>query len=1672
MKKRVLSMLMALALCLSLLPATALAAAPEEQFSGLTPGRTYWFDLSGAGIPGEKNGNLPDDSLHWVPFTYAGAVDAYVLKAASSGVKNASEQAASTNDPNGQYGYTYDHSLFVADYAVTHTVSWDDLNTASLIFGKNYTSGGVDYTLRAPSAGSSDDGASGGAPASNEWDMILAKNSVDIKNWNNMYSWGQDTADLVDQYDSSFRPNRGHGSARHWDCSDATIQFAVVGFRPVLEILNPDTLGPDSLTTVTLDLNGGSIGSITGTVNLAVKSDFNLALPGGKDVTRPTGNTGAYFKWQDSNGNFYEPGEPVPANVTRLTALWAPPEQLSGLTTGGTYWFDLSGAGIPGNKNGSLPDSTLHYVPFTYTGTIEAYKLTSATATTEEYAQREKYPHSLFVADYVVTNDVSWNTLNEKNLIFGKSYTSGGVDYNLRAPSAGSNSTGSGDSQRGVPQSNEWDTILDKDNGYIQNWNEMFSWGQDTFSGDASSRAIRGCKSARIWTYNFATSQNAGRGFRPVLEVLNPGTLGPDSLTTVTLDLNGGHVGRDATAVTVNLAVKSSGTYTAPSSDGLTRPDGDTGSYFVWLGSNGKLYAPGASVPADVTKLTAQFTLSEQFSLTPGGRYYFDLSGEKIPGTANGNLPDSALHYVPFTYAGTIEAYKLMPAMATTEEYAQKKKYAHSLFVADYAVTHTVSWDDLNSAGLIFGKGYVAGGVDYTLRAPSAGSNSTGSGDSERIVPQSNEWDTMLNKDDEYIQNWNEMFSWGQDTFSGDASYRARRGYRSARYGDYLTATDQYMDVGFRPVLEVLNPDTLGSDGLKVVTLDLGGGKLGNSSEDIHIIVKTGSEFAAPASDGLTRPDGDTGSYFVWLGSNGKLYAPGVSVPADVTKLTAQFALSEQFSLTPGGRYYFDLSGEKIPGTANGSLPDSTLHYVPFTYAGTIEAYKLTSATATTEEYAQREKYPHSLFVADYNVTHTVSWNDLNTKSLIFGKNYASGGVSYTLRAPSVGSKYTGSDDSERGTPQSNEWDKILDKDSGYINWPDMYSWGQDTATTNESHRALRGCYSARGYVWNPSSSRSASFGFRPVLEVLNPGTLGPDSLTTVTLDLNGGHVGRDATAVTVNLAVKSSGTYTAPSSDGLTRPTGNDGAYFKWQDSNGNRYKPGEQVPANVTRLTARWEKDVPTATANDITVTYTGSAVPDSAITGIASVAGSWRFKNAAPVNVADSSDSVTVVFTPADTDTYETVEKTIKVTINKATPTGAPAYTAITSDGKTLADAALTVGTITPAGGSIAWDVAADTAVTANTAYNWTYTPTNTDNYNHLTGSITPYVVSYSGGGSSGSSNTTTKTEKNPDGSTTTTVTDKKTGTVTETTKNTDGSTTVVETKKDGTVTETNKAADGTTGTVVTDKNGDVAEVKASVSSAAAEEAAKTGGAVTLPVEVPAVKTTGDAPAVEVSVPKNSGSVKVEIPVGKVTPGTVAVIVNADGTEEIVKNSLPTADGIQLTVNGGATVKIVDNSKDFADTRNHWAKDAIDFVSARGLVNGMNAVSYAPDASTTRAQLWTILARQNDADLTGGATWFENAQNWAKEKGISDGTNPNGTINRAQMVTMLWRAAGSPAPKATTRRFSDIMDDSYYADAVAWAIENGITAGVGGDRFDPNSTCTRGQIATFLHRLYLSR
>ena len=1075
----------------------------------------------------------------------------------------------------------------------------------------------------------------------------------------------------------------------------------------------------------------------------------------------------------------------------------------------------------------------------------------------------------------------------------------------------------------------------------------------------------------------------------------------------------------------------------------------------------------GTAAPSDAVML-ANGTTKEQFNtLTPGETYWFDLSGEDIPGTKNASLPDKTLHWVPFTYAGTVKTYVLnKKASAGAVDASQKPldtsleaslttdpsgtygyTYHHSLFIADYAVTHTVTWNELNGKDMIFGKDYPSGGVDYSLRAPTVGSQERNTG-GDRGSPILNEWDEILDKSDSYIKNWKTMYSWGQDTYF---SYRGMRGVQSAPYWYYYFDNQPLPYLGFRPVLEVKNADTLGAEGLRVVTLDLNGGKIGSTEGTVKIVVKSGDSFTAPGSEGLTCPAGNGGAYFRWLGSDGRLYSPAAEVPAAVTTLTAQWTFpAVHFDPpTPGETYWFDLSGEDIPGTKNTSLPDASLHWVPFTYAGTVNAYKMVNEN---DSYAHANAYDHSLFIADYTLTHTVSWNELNGMNMIFGKNYASGGVDYSLRAPSVGTSYVSSSGigvNERCTPKSNEWDAILDKSGSYIkDLTAIASWGQDNSGGSPRYRGK--CDSNYNGAWYNPANTFPDRGFRPVLEVQNADTLGADGLRVAALDLNGGKIG--STGGTVNIVVKSGGGFTAPDIARLTRPDKYAGGnFFKWLGSDGNSYDPGAAVPEGVPTLAARWA-DFRTVKlyANSGTIDSGNIVSYNLGEETALPTAGDMTRKGYTFGGWYDNENLTGAPVTVIGRNETENKEYWAKWTINSYTVTyaldggaaeGNPSSYNIDTDTFTLQNPTRSGYTFTGWSGT---DLTGESNLTVTVEKGSIGDRSYTAHWR------------YNGGGGSSSSSkpsTSTGTTTRPD------------GTKVQTEIKPDGTTVKTETKKDGSsVTET-KAADGSTATVKTDKNGQ-AEAKTALSNKAIEDARKSGEPVKAPVEVKATRDSNTAPTVKVELPRNSGETKVEIPVSNVKPGTVAVLVHPDGTEEIVKNSLPTEDGIQLTVNGGATVKIVDNSKDFADTRNHWAKDAIDFVSARGLVNGMSATIYAPNNSTTRAQLWTILARQNDADLTGGATWFENAQNWAKEKGISDGTNPNGTINRAQMVTMLWRAAGSPTAQSGTV-FQDVAVGSYYGDAVDWAVAHGITTGVGGGLFDPNSACTRGQIATFLWR-----
>ena len=338
---------------------------------------------------------------------------------------------------------------------------------------------------------------------------------------------------------------------------------------------------------------------------------------------------------------------------------------------------------------------------------------------------------------------------------------------------------------------------------------------------------------------------------------------------------------------------------------------------------------------------------------------------------------------------------------------------------------------------------------------------------------------------------------------------------------------------------------------------------------------------------------------------------------------------------------------------------------------------------------------------------------------------------------------------------------------------------------------------------------------------------------------------------------------------------------------------------------------------------------------------------------------------------------------------------------------------------------------------------------------------------GGSSSAGSTTKTETTINPDESTTKTET-KPDGTVVETTTGKDGSTSKTTTKPDGSSVTESKTADGTTGTVKTDKDGKT-EAETKVSEKAVEDAKKSSEAVKVPTEVKAGENSDSAPTVKVELPKNAGEAKIEIPVKDANSGTVAVIVHEDGTEEIVKDSKPTENGIELTVDGSATVKIIDNSKDFIDTRDHWSRDEVNFVASREIFNGVGNNLFGVNRSMTRGMVNTVLARLAGVDTTpsAGQKWYEVGTAWAKSQGITDGTNPEASVTREQLATLLYRFYGTPAVSGTLSFVDAGAISDYAQDALLWATQNGILNGVGNNRIVPSADAQRAQVAAMFAR-----
>ncbi len=584
------------------------------------------------------------------------------------------------------------------------------------------------------------------------------------------------------------------------------------------------------------------------------------------------------------------------------------------LNPGGTYYFDLSAQGIPGKINPNLPDTSLKWVPFTYVGTVRAYSL-DGSSNDNAGASADAVPslRTLFVADYNVSTYAAWIEYAQAGLIFGKRYDSRNISYDLRSLSTGNSSV---DGQ-GSPATNEWDQILNKNMGYIKNLG-TFSWGQDTSTYMATFRSKRGKDSARSYDRSFNSSREDRNGLRPALMVTQRMPADKNSLRAVTFDMNGNGTLGDKSLTSATVIYN--GWYIKTTLPEITEANG-----FNYTGS-GKpgwyygdtFYEPGTEVDLPSgSVLKAGCKDSEQLNL-PLGTYYFDLSAQNIPGTKSTALPDSSLKWVPFTYAGTVNAYSRTSAGASTDQTVAVNK--RSLFVADYNVTKAVSWDELNNAGLIFGKDFSKDGANYLLRSLSVGSNIMGSEESLRGLPLTNEWDQILNKDMDYLKNTSEMYSWGQDTNLIVGLERYLRGYQNSPRGVWTVATGFKFDTcGFRPVLEIKSPELMGADGLKTITFNMGSqGTIGDkktltSAKVVYrdsltlpaITEANGFNYSGPSGTGILG--WYVGSQFYKPGTTptlamGTVLTPGYSIAPTVTGPTAM-SLGKGYSATSTGGY-------------------------------------------------------------------------------------------------------------------------------------------------------------------------------------------------------------------------------------------------------------------------------------------------------------------------------------------------------------------------------------------------------------------------------------------------------------------------------------------------------------------------------------------------------------------------------------------------------------------------------------------------------------------------------------------------------------------------------------------------------------------------------------------------
>lgn len=334
------------------------------------------------------------------------------------------------------------------------------------------------------------------------------------------------------------------------------------------------------------------------------------------------------------------------------------------------------------------------------------------------------------------------------------------------------------------------------------------------------------------------------------------------------------------------------------------------------------------------------------------------------------------------------------------------------------------------------------------------------------------------------------------------------------------------------------------------------------------------------------------------------------------------------------------------------------------------------------------------------------------------------------------------------------------------------------------------------------------------------------------------------------------------------------------------------------------------------------------------------------------------------------------------------------------------------------------------------------------------------------------TVTTTVEKPDGSKTETK-EEPNGTVTTTKTDKDGNKKETMEKSDGTTTTTYDNVNGTYSVTVADADGNT-KSEVTLTEEAILKAAEEKESISLPM--PELSLTDDkekAPVVTVSLPENT-EVAVEIPVEDVTAGTVAVLVDENGTETIIKTTVSTENGILVKLTDGDTVKVVENGKEFDDVpEGYWGYEAVQFVSSRELFAGTGDAVFSPDAPMTRAMVWTVLARLDGINTTG-KIWYAAGQQWAMENGISDGTNPNTEVTREQMAAMLYRYAllkeYDTAEKADLADYADAASISDYAvEAMAWANAKKVINGVTATTLEPQMDAARAQVAQMLKSFF---